>query len=56
MDELPKEYTLLFNGISSAITELQALSLRLDFLQQQAEEIYISKSASTEQPIEYCAG
>lgn len=56
MDELPKEYTVLFNGISATIRELQALSYRLAFLQQQAEEIFISKPELSTKTVDVIAG
>lgn len=37
-----REYTLLFNGITDTISQLEALLLRLKRMQAQAEELYIS--------------
>lgn len=48
MAELSKEYTLLFNGITDTIQELQALSNRLATLQLQAEELYISSPVQSD--------
>lgn len=44
MDNIPREYTLLFNEISSVITELQAITFRLAGLQQAAEQLYIEQA------------
>ncbi|MDD3509368.1 MAG: hypothetical protein PHY27_13200 [Parabacteroides sp.] len=44
MDNISREYTLLFNGISSVITELQAITFRLAGLQQAAEQLYIEQA------------
>lgn len=41
MDELKKEYILLFNGISEITIELEALIQRLKLLQQAAENCYL---------------
>lgn len=48
MAELSKEYTLLFNGITDTIQELQTLSNRLAALQLQAEELYISSPVQSD--------
>jgi len=40
---LNKEYTLLFNAITDTIKQLEEMKARLIEIQQQAEEIYISK-------------
>lgn len=45
MEQLTKEYSHLFNGISAAIVELQAMTYTMVALQQQAEEIYISRQS-----------
>lgn len=41
---MTKEYTLLFNGITRAIEELDRLRAELARLQCEAEEMYISSS------------
>ena len=48
MAKLSKEYTLLFNGITDTIQELQTLSNRLAALQLQAEELYISSPVQSD--------
>lgn len=40
---MPEEYILLFNTITDALKDLEALRDKLILAQQQAEEIYISK-------------
>ena len=42
-ESLTKEYTLLFNGITDTIEELETLLLRLKRRQAQAEELYVSQ-------------
>lgn len=37
MNELKKEYTILFNGVTDAIDDLQKLVVRMQLLQQKAE-------------------
>ena len=44
MDELSKEYLVLFHGISSIVNELQSIMIRLGSLQQQAEQVYIERT------------
>ena len=46
MEHLSAEYKLLFNGITSAIEDLNALLFRLAALQYQAEELFISRPDS----------
>lgn len=41
MDKLKKEYTLLFNGITDTILQLENAVLRLKLMQQQAEDVYL---------------
>ena len=41
MDELNKEYALLFNGITDTIRQLETMTLQLKKLQQRAEEAYL---------------
>ena len=48
MDKISREYTLLFNGISSTMTELQAITFRLAGLQQAAEQLYIEQTDESE--------
>lgn len=43
MDKLRKEYTLLFNGITDTILQLENAVLRLKLLQQQAEDVYLEQ-------------
>ena len=38
-----REYTLLFNGISDAIEEVEGILYRLRRLQAEAEEVYFSE-------------
>ena len=40
---MEKEYSLLFNAITDTIKKLDELKMQLVQIQQQAEEIYISK-------------
>jgi hypothetical protein len=40
---MEKEYTLLFNAVTSAIRELEILKEKLVLAQQEAEEAYIEK-------------
>ena len=40
---MEKEYSLLFNAITDTIKKLDELKMQLIKIQQQAEEIYISK-------------
>ena len=44
MDELQKEYTLLFNGITDTIQSLERTIQRLRALQQKAEEMCVESS------------
>lgn len=48
MDNITKEYTLLFNGITTIISELQTITVRLASLQQQAEQIYLDRTSESE--------
>lgn len=48
--ELSKEYSILFNGISATIVELEELLEKLKNLQQQAEETYVNEMCSIELP------
>ncbi len=41
MEELKKEYILLFNGITDTIRQLEYTITRLKMLQQRAEELYL---------------
>lgn len=43
MEELNKEYTLLFNGITDAIQQLENLTRQLKKLQLRAEEAYLQE-------------
>lgn len=49
MDELNKEYTMLFNGISSTIVQLETLVERLKILQQKAEDAYLEQLEKDEE-------
>lgn len=42
MEELSREYALLFNGITDAIQAMEKTTRRLKYLQQRAEELYLS--------------
>lgn len=48
MDNITKEYALLFNGITSIISELQGITVRLASLQQQAEQLYLDRTSENE--------
>ncbi|MDL2219675.1 hypothetical protein LJC04_05015 [Ruminococcaceae bacterium OttesenSCG-928-O06] len=50
MGDLSKEYSLLFNGITDALRELERISNRLKYLQQQAEESYLAQGDEVEAP------
>lgn len=51
MDELNKEYTLLFNGITDTIQQLETMTKRLKNLQMRAEEAYLQEcEAAGEEP------
>ena len=43
-EELSKEYLLLFNTITTAIDELEAIKLKLAGAQQDAEAIYLERT------------
>ena len=43
MDNITKEYLLLFNAITDVEITLKDLKEKLIFVQQQAEELYISR-------------
>lgn len=43
MDHISPEYLLLFNAITDAEKALDELKQRLILIQQQAEELYISR-------------
>lgn len=45
MDELKKEYTMLFNGITETIEALEGTIKRLRLLQQAAENMYLDSCA-----------
>ena len=49
MDELNKEYTLLFNGITDAIQQLEVLTQRLKRLQTRAEEAFLDENTSEQE-------
>lgn len=44
MEELKREYTLLFNGITDAIATLEDLTQRFMLLQQAAENLYLESA------------
>ena len=44
-----KEYTLLFNAVTNALEQLEALKFALILAQQQVEEIVIAKNSLTVQ-------
>ncbi len=43
MDELKQEYTVLFNGITETIGQLESMVQRLRLLQQAAENAYMER-------------
>ncbi len=45
-----REYTLLFNGITDTINQLESLLLRLKRMQAEAEDLYLSHEEETENP------
>ncbi|NLW79303.1 MAG: hypothetical protein GXY32_07840 [Ruminococcaceae bacterium] len=47
MDELEREYTLLFNGVTDTIKQLDRLRSSLVKLQQNAEELYLCRIGDT---------
>ena len=47
---IKKEYTLLFNTITDLIEELEQMKQRLIQVQQQAEELFISREEPNETP------
>ena len=47
MDELSKEYILLFQGISEAIEDIEEMAHRLKELQREAESVYVSRDEET---------
>lgn len=51
---MSKEYTTLFNGITDAIKELEAMTEKLKQLQQQAEDVVMAKERECE-PILFTA-
>lgn len=48
MEELTKEYLVLFNGITDTIRQLEHTITRLKMLQQRAEEIYLLGAEAAE--------
>lgn len=48
--ELTKEYSVLFNGITDTISELEEMLVRLKELQQKAEDAYLSEACSIQLP------
>jgi hypothetical protein len=48
MQEISKEYLLLFNAVTDAEEALQRLQVRLMRAQQAAEELYLDKEESAE--------
>lgn len=45
MNDISREYLLLFNAISDAEKSLEELKQKLVLAQQKAEDLYISKDA-----------
>jgi len=43
MQNLPKEYTLLFNALADTEESLRRLSERLISIQQQAEDLFLER-------------
>lgn len=48
MKELAKEYTVLFNGITDALHDLELVQQRLQWLQQMAEKFYVEHDEKPE--------
>lgn len=48
MKELQREYTLLFNGITDAVEELNVLGKKLQALQQKTEQLYMEHETKIE--------
>lgn len=49
MDEITKEYAILFNGITKTISDLEYTVQRLKSLQQAAEATYIDNCHKAEE-------
>ncbi len=45
-----REYTLLFNGITDTISQLETLLLRLKRMQAEAEELYLTQEENPQTP------
>ena len=52
MEITTKEYTLLFNAVTDAIEKLEELKTALILVQQDAEEIVISKGSTPEKDLQ----
>ena len=52
MEITTKEYTLLFNAVTAAIEKLEELKTALIIVQQDAEEIVISKGSTPEKDLQ----
>ncbi len=48
MEELKKEYMLLFNGITDTVRQLEYTIARLKMLQTRAEELYLLETEREE--------
>lgn len=49
MEEITKEYTGLFNGVSDTIEDLETIISKLQQLHQNAEERYIQRTLFQQQ-------
>ncbi len=48
MDDISREYAILFNGVTDVIQQAEALVRQMKLLQQRAEEAYICAAPSEE--------
>lgn len=48
MKQLTKEYTILFNGITDTLAELDRVRERLEALQQEAERLVVNSDEAEE--------
>lgn len=50
MDNISKEYLILFNAITDAEHELERMRKKLIRVQQQAEELFIERDENEQEP------
>ena len=50
MDNISKEYLILFNAITDAEHELERMRKKLIRVQQQAEELFIERGENEQEP------